>query len=246
MIEITTYRLSHQTQKIGSYLLKSHLRAGKLLAEGSLQLKNFGETSRIWQQSEADATSFSSSNYQEINEGEGFTRQFQFRYDAATAMLYANRKLNGEEEESSSQPALIPYSDSLALLYLVRSMSQHDITSRRVPMLGKDVVIERSQTATSTASTASTASKGRGKLEPAKGLDKKHYRAPLHHYRLCPGNAHIWVSSLAPYPIVKILQPSSQGKIEATLQHYRTRSGYLSRDGVRQRDKRRRRRAKRR
>lgn len=241
MIEITTYRLSHQTQKIGSYLLKSHRRAGKLLAEGSLQLKNFGETNRIWQQSEADATSFASSNYQEINEGEGFTRQFQFRYDAATAMLYANRKLNGEEEESSSQPALIPYSDSLALLYLVRSMSQHDITSRRVPMLGKDVVIERSQTAASPKPPTK-----HNQLEPAKGLDKKHYRAPLHHYRLCPGNAHIWVSSLAPYPIVKILQPSSQGKIEAILQHYRTRSGYLSRDGVRQRDKRRRRRAKRR
>lgn len=240
MIEIFTYHLGHQQKKIGSYIFKSHVQAKQCLAEASLELKDFGETAKIWQQSEADSTSFTSSYFQEINEGEGFTRHFQLRYDADEAMLYTTRKLNGEEEERSSYPSLLAYSDSLALLSLVRHMSQHKIEHRRVAMVGKDVVIERSPV---------TKAQAWDKLEPAIGLDKKYYRASWHHYRLYPGNAYILVSSLAPYPIVQLLQPSAQGMIEATLQYYRTRAGYLrdtNRKGGRQRPKRRRRRAKRR
>lgn len=210
MNDILTYKLSYQQGRVGSYVIKSQTNAQSLKLSSEFYLKLNGLAHTIWQSSHCHYPSFRSHYFEETNESEGQKRHFNLKYNRLTALVHASRKLNGEDAHYASVPYLEPYSDALALVVLARHLSQHNISYQRVPMLGKTVVLQQ------------VSAEAKLSIARVAGLSLRQQQAPVYHYSISPGGAHVYVSSVAPYPIVLLQQPYEGYSLQATLEHYST------------------------
>ena len=143
----------------------------------------------LTQQSKVHRQQFFSFSFQEtISSPE--SRSFKVHFDIEEGLVKASRG----SKDSASAPYLQAYEDPLGLLYHLRHLG--DETHLRVPMLGKDVTVERvAETDLDTV------------------LGKRLARV----YRLHPGGSYVYVDAEAPHPILMMSQRFDGQLLDALL-----------------------------
>lgn len=190
--ETCSYTLSLAGKAAGSLLLRTTVgeRTTDLEARasfgGAFGQVNLNQTSQL-------TSSFESLRFTEHEEGRGERRSFEVVFDARTGLVRATRRV-GAQLERAETPYLRPYSDPLGLLHRLRSAPSTETV--RVPMLGKDVVIEPL---------------GESEVETALGPRR------AAGYVLLPGPGYVYVDAEAPHTIVQFAQPTEHGLLEAFL-----------------------------
>jgi hypothetical protein len=168
--EICSYRLS--------------LRGKPLLLQGSL-----GNVS-VTQRSKCHRFEFYSLSFQEETVNRSETRQFSMQFDPETGLVRANKS-----GDVADMPYIRPFLDPLSLLHRMRHIDA-EATQTRVPMIGKDVVIDRIQT-----------------TELTTALGKRE----AYEYQLHPGGSYAYVATTEPHHILMLSQRVDGQLLDATL-----------------------------
>jgi hypothetical protein len=129
-------------------------------------------------------------------------------FDAETGLVRATRRQGGQLEQSDA-PYLRPYSDPLGLLQGLRlgyAGSPGSTEMRRVPLLGKDVVI---------------APLGDSEVETGLGTQQAAGFVPY------PGPSYVYLATEPPHAIVRLVQPTEYGLLEALLTRRTEEEGTL-------------------
>ena len=205
MVETLSYALSLGAKAVGSQVLKTSVTPRvttlecRALFQGALGTHSLEQSSRILSAS-GDSLYFS-----ETDTG-GEKRTFEVTFDANSGLVQATRQL-GAQLGRTEVPYLRPYSDPLGLLHVIRGLEHGAALTKRVPLLGKDVLIE---------------SLGEWPLETAHG------ERLTYGYVLRPGPAYVYVDAEPPHALLKLLQPTQYGHVEAFLTRTVQEDGTLS------------------
>lgn len=156
-----------------------------MMLQGSL-----GQQS-VTQKSQLQKQPLYSLNFREEVSDNSERRNFEVEFDGENGLVKASRGKN----DTASLPYLLPYQDPLGLLYQVRQLGAQD-ERVRVPMLGKEVLIERL---------------GKTKLETPLG------ERSVQAYSLLPGDSRVYVDSREPHHIVKLTQRAGGQLLDALL-----------------------------
>ena len=179
-VETCHYRLSLRGKPVGTHTLSTSFRGRTAILDAKMMLQAQGalRNTTIAQQSKAHRQQFFSFSFQEtISVPE--SRTFKVHFDIEEGLVKAERGGN----DKAFIPYIESYEDPLSLLYHLRHLNSEDYL--RVPMLGKEVVVERL---------------GEKVLETALGEHAAHV------YRLRPGGSYVYVSVDAPHPILMMTQ----------------------------------------
>jgi hypothetical protein len=182
--EICSYRLSLRGKPIGSYVMSTSVRGRLVFLEAKLTLQGSMGNVSVSQRSKCHRFEFYSLSFQEETLSKGETRQFSMQFDAETGLVRANKS-----GDVSDMPYTRPFLDPLALLYRIRHLGV-ETTQTRVPMIGKDVVVERIQ-----ASDLNT-------VELITALGKR----AAHEYQLHPGGSYVYVDAAEPHHLLMLSQ----------------------------------------
>lgn len=188
--EICSYRLSLRGKPIGSYVMSTSLRGRLVFLESKLVLQGSMGNVSVTQRSKAHRFDFYSLSFHEETQTRGETRQFAVQFDSETGLVRANKS-----GDVADMPYTRPFLDPLALLYRVRHLGE--TPQLRVPMIGKDVVLERTQT-----TELSTSAFG---------------KRQAHEYHLYPGGSYVYVDAAAPHHLLMLSQKVDGQLIDATL-----------------------------
>ncbi len=156
----------------------------KLLLQGSM-----GNVS-VTQRSKCHRLEFYSLSFFEETQSRNETRQYSMQFDAETGLVRANKS-----GDVADMPYTRPFLDPLSLLYRMRHISP-EATQTRVPMIGKDVVLERVQTT---------------ELNTALG------KREAYEYQLHPGGSYAYVDTAAPHHILMLSQRVDGQLVDAAL-----------------------------
>ena len=195
-VEVLSYRLALRGKPVGSLVLRALLQGRVVALESRLALQGAGgdlsgsvvQTSRLQLGSRGEPPR--SLHFHEEISDRGETRRFDVRFDAGTGLVKATRG-SGDVAQT---PYLLPYLDPLSLLWRVRHFES--ATSLRVPMLGKEVVVERL---------------GDMRLETTSGEREADV------FSLRPGGAFVYVDKAAPHHLLKLTQPVEDAHLNAFL-----------------------------
>ena len=199
-IEGFTYRLNARGRPAGRLILRTGERGRTALVEARMQLQGvLGQATWI-QTSRCHAQRHHSLRWQEQSEGRGDARSFEVRFDAETGLVTATR---GRQDQASA-PYIRPYRDPLSLLRELRAVTAAAVAGHgpqpaapwRVPLLGKDVTIVRSDDV---------------------DLDIQGTRRRARAYTLHPGGSVVVVDLAPPHAIVRLVQRLPDAILEATL-----------------------------
>ena len=205
MVETFSYALSLGAKAVGSQVLKTSVTPRvttlecRALFQGALGSHSLEQSSRILSAS-GESLYFSETD----TSGEKHT--FEVTFDTRSGVVQATRQL-GTQLERTEVPYLRPYSDPLGLLHIIRGLGHGSALRARVPLLGKDVLVE---------------SLGEWPLETAQG------ERLTYGYALRPGPAYIYVDAEPPHALVRLLQPTQYGHVEAFLVRTVQEDGTLS------------------
>lgn len=225
-VETCSYILSLGHKSVGSQTVRTAVSGRTTTVEARTQFQGvFGQQSLV-QTSELHTRTAESLRYHEEIDGKDGKRSFEVKFDARSGLVTATRRL-GSQSEHAQTPLMLPYSDPLGLLHRLRSAVQHEEVgdSLRVPLLGKDVMI---------------AHLGESEVETARG------RARAVGFVLYPGPGYIYVDAEPPYTLVRLVQPTEHGLVEAFLTQRVQEDGTLDATGAETRPAKRRRRGGRR
>ncbi len=190
-VEVCSYRLSLRGKPIGSQVLRTQKRGrtvsleAKLMLQGSLGQQTVIQSSRQFERG-PHSLGFSE---EIIDRSE--KRRYELSFDSNSGLVKASRG----PKDKAELPYIRAYQDPLGLLYQIRRLST-EVEQERVPMLGKDVVIERLGATT---------------LETA--LGKRQAQV----FVLYPGGSYVYVDTEAPHYILKLTQRFDGQHIEAFL-----------------------------
>ena len=203
-VESCAYSLSLNGKAVGSQVLRT-ARSGRTttLEARALWQGVFGQQS-LTQRSQLLSRTGESLRFSEEVEGKSDKHTFEVVFDAETALVRATRRA-GNQTDSSDTPYLRPYSDPLGLLHTLRSKTDEE--SVRIPMLGKDVVAERLADA-----------------EVETGLGTRNATP----FILYPGPSYVYFDKDEPHTILKMIQPTTHGMLEAYLTRITLEEGTLS------------------
>lgn len=190
VVEVCSYRLSLRGKPVGSQILRTVDQGQTVWLETKLMLQGGLGQHSVTQQSLLSLQTLVSLRFREEVVSHNERRQYRLDFDADEGLVKASRG-SGDHAEA---PYFRPYQDPLGLLYQVRQLGGAKQT--RVPMLGKDVVVEQL---------------GSAMLETAFG--EREVRV----YSLYPGGSYLYVDSTPPFALLKMVQRSEQGVIEALL-----------------------------
>jgi hypothetical protein len=188
--EICSYRLSLRGKPIGSYVMSTSLRGRLVFLESKLVLQGSMGNVSVTQRSKAHRFDFYSLSFHEETQTRGENRQFAMQFDSETGLVRANKS-----GDVADMPYTRPFLDPLALLYRVRHLGETQ--QLRVPMIGKDVVLERTQT-------TELSTSAYGKRE-------------AHEYHLYPGGSYVYVDAASPHHLLMLSQKVDGQLIDATL-----------------------------
>lgn len=178
-VETCHYRLSARGKPVGTHELSTSYRGRTALLGAKLMLQGKGpfRNVTITQQSKAHRDQFFSFSFQESSTASD-TQTFSLDFSLEEGLVKAT-----SGRDSASVPYIASYEDPLSLLYHLRHLG--DETQLRVPMLGKDVVVERV---------------GETMLETV--LGERTARV----YQLQPGGSYVYVDAAPPHPILMLTQ----------------------------------------
>jgi hypothetical protein len=191
MTEICSYRLSLRGKPIGTHTLSTSPRGRLLFLEGKLILQGQMGNVTITQRSKSHRVHFHSLSFQEDTTSRGENRSFHVNFDLELGLVKAHKNGN----DVSNVPYTRPFLDPLGLLYAVRQFSP-DQDRWRIPMLGKDVVIDRI---------------GINAIETTLGIRE------AYEYQLYPGGSYLYVDVEPPHPILMLSQRVEGQLLDALL-----------------------------
>ena len=145
----------------------------------------------ITQRSKSHRFQFHSLSFQEDTLSRGENRSFTVHFDQETGLIRAHKSGN----DVATVPYTLPFLDPLVLLYAIRQLSP-DQEHWRVPMLGKDVVVDRI---------------GTSSIETTLGTRQ------AYEYQLYPGGSYLYVDTEPPHPILMLSQRVEGQVIDALL-----------------------------
>jgi hypothetical protein len=193
--EICSYRLSLRGKPIGSYVMSTSLRGRLVFLESKLVLQGSMGNISVTQRSKSHRFDFYSLSFYEENVTRGETRQFAMQFDSETGLVRANKS-----GDVADMPYMRPFLDPLALLYRIRQLNaavtEGERLQVRVPMIGKDVVVERIQTTSLTTAL--------GKRE-------------AYEYQLYPGGSYVYVDTAPPHHLLMLSQQVDGQLIDAMI-----------------------------
>ncbi|MDQ3398436.1 MAG: DUF3108 domain-containing protein [Deinococcota bacterium] len=190
-VEVCSYRLNIRGKPAGSQTLRTLLQGRRVELEAKLTLQGALGQQTVTQSSSLRAPSLTSLRFSETLIDHHDKRHYQVDFDEASGLVRASRG----PKDSAEIPYSRPYRDPLGLLYLIRCLSA-EARSVRVPMLGKDVVIERLPDAA---------------LRTA--LGDREARV----YALYPGLSYVYVDAASPHAILKLSQRFESGLLDALI-----------------------------
>lgn len=206
-VETCSYTLSLGHKAVGSQLVRTAVSGRTTTVEARAQFQGvFGQQS-LTQTSQLYTRTCESLRYREENDTKEGKRSFEVTFDTQSGLVTATRQL-GLQTERAETPLLRPYSDPLGLLHRLRGVVQDEKVqngevqngeagaSLRVPLLGKDVVITHL---------------GESEIETALGLRR------VVGFVLNPGPGYVYVDAEPPYSLLRLVQPTQHGLVEAFL-----------------------------
>lgn len=170
--------------------MSTSLRGRLVFLEAKLLLQGSMGNVTVTQRSKCHRFDFYSLSFQEETQSRSETRQFSMQFDPDTGLVRANKS-----GDVADMPYTRPFLDPLSLLYRMRHVSP-EVTQTRVPMIGKDVVLERVQT-----------------TELTTALGKKE----AYEYQLHPGGSYAYVDTAEPHHILMLSQRVDGQLVDATL-----------------------------
>ncbi len=192
-METCSYTLLLGNKAVGSQVVRTTVMGrtttleAKAIFGGALGQGTLNQTSQLLTES------LESLRFTEEEDSRGERRSFEVLFDARSGLVKATRR-SGSLLERAETPYLRPYSDPLGLLRQLRGRTV--VGTARVPMLGKDVVIEPL---------------GESEVETALGLHN------AVGYLLRPGPGYVYVDAQPPHALVRMVQPTEHGLVEAFL-----------------------------
>lgn len=192
--EVLSYHLSMRGRPAGSYALRTQVEGrvvrleARLSLQGALGGATVIQTSRLQRDR---GESLRSLSFEEEEGGPHGVRRFEVVFDAESGLVRATRGGNDRAEI----PYVQPYRDPLGLLYEVRSF-EAEMSRMRIPMLGKEVVVERL---------------GETPVDTPLGERNAYV------YALRPGGSYLYVDSRAPHWIVRLTQRLEGAPLDASL-----------------------------
>lgn len=192
-VESCSYSLSLGGKTVGTQSLRTALSGRTAALEAHALWQGVFGQQQLTQSSQVNSQDGESLRFSEHTEAPGDKRSFEVVFDAKSGLVRATRR-SGSQLERAETPYLRPYSDPLGLLYILRNFRGEG--ALRIPLLGKDVVAERlADTVVET---------GLGSRE-------------AHAFVLYPGPSYVYIEKSEPYAIVRLLQPTTHGLLEAYL-----------------------------
>ena len=194
-VETLSYALSLGAKAVGSQVIKTTVTPRVTTLECRALFQGALGSHSVDQSSQLSTGSGESLRFSEVTETKGDKHKYELSFDVHSGLVKATRQV-GSQVERAEVPYLRPYSDPLGLLHLLRGLAHGSALVKRVPLLGKDVVIE---------------SLGEWELKTADG------ERPTFGYVLRPGAAYIYVDAHPPHAVVRLVQPTQYGQVEASL-----------------------------
>lgn len=179
-VEVCSYRLSVRGKPVGTHVLRTHETGrvvnleAKMMLQGSLGQHTVTQTSVLHRQA------LFSLRFQEELASTNEKRNYKVEFDRDSGLVKASRGAN----DTAEVPYMRAYQDPLGLLYQIRRLGE-ETEALRVPMLGKDVVVER---------------RGEMNVDTVLG-ERKAWVYSLH-----PGGSYLYVDTAAPHTILKLTQ----------------------------------------
>ncbi len=193
-VEVCSYRLSARGRPVGSQTLKRSERGRTAFLEARLLLQGSLGQGTITQSSRCHAQRHHSHQFREETQVRGEARIYDVEFSADEGLVVASRGRN----DRATIPYVQPYRDPLSLLDELRAAAgaKDDGRPWRVPMLGKDVVVQRS---------------GDVMLETA--LGPRRARVFVVH----PGGSVVYVDVEPPHYLLRLVQRVEDGVVDATI-----------------------------
>jgi len=189
-VEVCSYRLILRGKPVGTHTLRTH-RVGKVVElEAKLMLQGGLGQQVVTQLSRIHAESHHSLSFVELLQDRGEKRQFDLTFDAERGLVRA-----AKGKERAEVPYLRPFEDPLGLLHHLRQLPA-TVRHLRVPMLGKDVVVERL---------------------PDTVLEHPLGQRTARVYLLLPGGSYVYVDDEPPHIILKLTQQLEGQLLDALL-----------------------------
>ncbi len=194
-VEILSYALSLGAKAVGSQVIKTTVTPRvttlecRALFQGVLGSHSVDQSSRLL------TGSGESLRFSETTEAKGDKHTYELTFDVRSGLVKATRQV-GTQVERTEVPYLRPYSDPLGLLHILRGLAHGSALAKRVPLLGKDVVIE---------------SLGEWALATTNG------ERATYGYVLRPGLSYVYVDARPPHAALRLVQPTQYGRVEASL-----------------------------
>lgn len=239
-VEVCTYRVSLRGKTIGGQTIRTYQDAREVRLEARLELWGAWGEQTVVQQSELAYPSLLSRRFSEETHDRGGKRLFEVSFDAEAGLVRASRG----PKDRAEIPYVRDYQDPLGLLYWLRQLvgtatdtatstatstatgtETDTVGDIRVPMLGKDVVIERRGAASAETMLA---------------------EVPAELFVLYPGVSYVYVGTQPPHPLVRMVQRFDHQFLDVVLVRTEQEEGGLEPSRTRRRQSTRRRRAKRR
>ncbi len=189
-VEVCHYRLALRNKAVGSQLLSTQFRGRTAILEAQLTLQGSLGSASVSQRSKVHRQQFFSFAFEEETQMSGVRRSFSVDFDIEAGLVRASKG-----NDQASVPYVSAFEDPLGLLYHLRHLGP-EVLHLRVPMLGKEVVIERLGEAT---------------LETALGPQVAYA------YLVQPGGNYVYVERDAPHHILQLSQRLDGQLLEATL-----------------------------
>jgi hypothetical protein len=198
--EVCTYTLVWAGKPVGSQLLRTTAGRGEVALEARLLLQGALGHYTVTQTSRLEAPELQSVRFSEVTESRDGRRTFDLSFDAGSGLVRAVRRV-GAQSDVADAPYVRPYSDPLGLLYRLRQHVAQAVTddmapTERVPMLGKDVLIERHPPT---------------EVETALGVRRAFALI------LSPGPCYVYIDTAPPHPIVRLTQRLQGALLDAFL-----------------------------
>jgi hypothetical protein len=196
-VETCSYTLSLSSKAVGSQVLRTAAQGRTTTLEARALFQGvFGQQS-LTQTSQLFSDTLESLRFSEEATSKGDKRSFEVVFDGKSGLVRATRRV-GAQLERAETPLVQPYSDPLGLLQRLRRSAHGRRVgeAERVPLLGKDVVVEYL---------------GESEVETGLGL------GPAFGYILYPGPSYVYVDTRSPHTLVRLLQPTQHGLLEAFL-----------------------------
>lgn len=190
------YRLESRRGALGRMVMREETRGDAVRLESETEWSSAAWNKRMLLLSRADAVTFESQEFREVErDGQG-ERKSIFRFDEASGVV----KLKRSSGEVAEAPWLEGYVDPLSMLLRIRH-AKAGIDRLRLPMIGKTV---------------------EARLISEREIETPVGSFQARAFRIVPGSQLVWVAEDAPHAIVKFVQWTPNGPVEGTLDRLAT------------------------